>query len=454
MFFFRIIVISLVAYSFLATPVFCDDFRESDSQVWKVGQNRWTIQEEDNYSKWIAANVTEDFFIRHGIRVDCADVPYALRWIYARIAHLPAAANAFNRPLLGHWSKDWAHLPTNARWHKDRRFRAALLYMLSTTSTRSLPADTYPIRIATDSVKAGTVFLAAEDHAGIAIRIVLDGSTIHPVQTLEAGSPARIQRLRLRNLLLPDPGGDNISGLLRFRWPIKTGRSWRYLPEKDHPFYSKEQYSPSFAQGYIDYLEAIAKRIDPKIYDPEDKTEKIINSLTRRLNERIPVVLEGYKACRKIRCPEESRIWEVYSTPGRDEFISVIMDHLNELIDKNELDRGAILDKMTQIRLQITPDRSVTLQHVFQNFRWLSSDPEATIEARWGLDKCGMIATQMKGALESISFIRKKYGKTDPVFAERTTWTQQKIVDEMIRESEQNYCANKFPRNLMLKKYQ
>ena len=454
MFLFRLIVISLVAYAFLATPAFCKDSRESDSQVWKVGQRQWTIQEEDNYSKWIEANVAEDFFIRYDIRVDCADVPYALRWIYARIEHLPAAASPFNRPLIGHWSKDWAHLPTDTRWDKDRRFRAALLYMLSKVSTRSLRADTYPIRIATDSVNAGIVFLAAEDHAGIIIRIVLDGSTIHPVQTLEAGSPARIQRMHLRNLLLLDPGGDNISGLLGFRWPIKTGRSWRYLPEKDHPFYSEEQYSPSFTQGYSDYLEAIAKRIDPKVYDPNDKADKIIDSLTRRLNQRIPVVLEGYEKCRKTRCPENSRIWEIYSTPGRDEFISVIADHLNELIDNNGLDRVAILDKMATIRLQITPDRFVTLQHVFQNFQWLSSDPDAAIEARWGLDKCGMIETRMTSARESISFIQKKYGRTDPAFAERSIWTQQKIVDEMIRESEKNNCTKKIPPNSMLNKSQ
>ncbi|MEE9913520.1 MAG: hypothetical protein K4571_17545 [Deltaproteobacteria bacterium] len=447
MFSFRLIVILLVTCTLLAAPAFCEDFRESDAQVWKVGQRRWTILEEENYSKWIEANVAEDFFVRYNIRVDCADVPYALRWIYARIAHLPAAASPFDRPSIGHWSKDWAHLPTDARWDKDRRFRAALSNLFSKASTRSLRADTYPIRITTDSVNAGTVFLAGEDHAGIIIRIVLDGSTIHPVQTLEAGSPARIQRMHLRNLLLPDPGGDNISGLLRFRWPVKMGRSWRYLPEKDHPYYSEEQYSPSFSQGYFDYLEAIAKRIDPKVYDQEEKAGKIIDSLTRRLNQRIPVVLEGYEKCRKTRCREGSPIWEIYSTPGRDEFISVIMSHLDELIDKNGLDRNAILDKMAKIRLQITPDRSVTLQYVFQNFQWLSSDPDATIEARWGLDKCGMIATQMKSARESISFIQKKYGRKDPVFAEHSTWTQQKIVDEMIRESEKSNCTEMLPQN-------
>jgi hypothetical protein len=159
--------------------------------VWKVGQNRWTIQEEDNYSKWIETNITEDFFIRHEIRVDCADVPYAARWIYSRINHLPAAARTADNRFIGHWSKDWARLPTNATWDKDRRFRAALMAMLSSTSTRTLPFDTYPIQIAADSVTAGTTFLITGDHAGIVSHIFMDGSTAHPIQTLEANLPTR-----------------------------------------------------------------------------------------------------------------------------------------------------------------------------------------------------------------------------------------------------------------------
>ncbi len=272
--FFRLIVISFLAYVFTVTSAFCYDSPESDLQAWKVGQNRWTIQEEYNYGKWIEANITEDFFIRHEIPVDCADAPYALRWIYARINHLPAAATTGDHRLIGHWSKDWGRLPTNMAWDKDRRFRAALMAMLSSTSTQTLPSDTYPIRVDPDSVTGGTVFLTAQDHAGIVSYIVMDGSTTHPVQTLEAGSPARVQKLNLRNLILPYPSGDNISGLLKFRWPIKKGNQWHYLAVKDHPFYSEEQYSSAFIIGYGNYLEAIARRIDPKVYDPNDKGGK------------------------------------------------------------------------------------------------------------------------------------------------------------------------------------
>ena len=438
---FRLLIIFFVVYAFMAKFAFCDDFHESDSQVWKVGQSRWTIQEEDNYSKWIEANVTEDFFIRHDMRVDCADVPYALRWIYARIHHLPAAATIVDNRLIGHWSTDWKHIPTDENWEKDRRFRAALLYMIYRTSTRTLPMDTYPVSVTADSVQAGTTFLITGDHAGIVCQVVMDGSTTHPVQTFEANLPTRIQSLFLRNFSFPAPGHDHISGFVKFRWPIKTGDGWRYLPVKEHPFYSEEQYSPAFTKGYADYSEAVGKRIDPKVYDPYVKEEKVINTLTRRLKERIPIVLDGNKKCHEIQCLEGSRFWEIYSTPARDEFISIMVDHLDEIIKKNHLDRDAVIEKMAKIRLQISPDRVVTLLHVFQNVKWLSSDPEASIEARWGLDKCSIIAIHLKGAQESISFIQGKYGKTDPQYAERKIWIQQNIVDEMTKESQKNNCA-------------
>ena len=425
----------------MASLAFCDDSHESDSQLWRVGQNRWTVHEEDNYSKWIESNVADDFFIRHDIRVDCADVPYALRWIYARIHHLPAAATTVDNRLIGHWSTDWKQIPADENWENDRRFRAALLYMIYRTSTRTLPMDTYPVRITADSVKAGTTYLVPGNHAGIVCQIVKDGSTTHPVQTYEANLPTRIQSLFLRNFSLPAPGHNRVAGFVKFRWPIKTGDGWRYLPVKEHPFYSEEQYSPAFTKGYADYSEAVGKRIDPKAYAPYEKAEKIINTLTGRLKERIPIVLTGNKKCHEISCPEGSRFWEIYSTPARDEFINVMADHLDEIIRKNRLDRDAIMDKMAMIRLQISPDRVVTLLHVFQNVKWLSSDPKATIEARWGLDKCGIIANQLKSARESISFIQKKYRGTDARFAQQAVRTQQEIVDRMTGEAQKNNCA-------------
>jgi hypothetical protein len=414
---------------------------ESAFQVWKVGDRRWTLQEENQYAKWVASNISEDFFIRYQIPVDCADVPYAVRWIYARMKHLPAAATTVDNRLLGHWSRDWGHLPSNEKWYKDRRFRAALLFMLAKTSTRSLPADTYSIRVSSESIGAGTVFFIAESHAGIVGNIVMDGNTSHPVQTLEATMPCRVRKLYHREFVLPDPDMSFHSGLVKFRWPIENSGRWRYLPVKKHPFYSEEQYAPAFKKGYENYLDAVAKRIDPKVYDPLDRINRALNVLADRVRERIPIVLAGNRRCQWRHCPEGSRLWEIYSTPGRDDVLYVTIQFLQDFMLKNHIDGQPILDKMEEVHFQISPDRIVNLKYVFQNAGWMSSNPEATISARWGLEKCGMIMANLTDARRAIEFIKKAYGRKDPGFAERSLWVQENILDAMEREARSSNCT-------------
>jgi hypothetical protein len=52
-----------------------------------------------------------------------------------------------------------------------------------------------------------------------------------------------------------------------------------------------------------------------------------------------------------------------------------------------------------------------------------------------------MIAIHLKSAQDSITFIKKAYGKTEPHFAERSIWVQQKIVDEMMEERRKSNCV-------------
>jgi hypothetical protein len=166
-------MISCRSFILLVCCVFCwvgealaKTMGESAAQVWQVGARRWNITEEQRFASWVEKTVTEDFFIRYDIPADCADVPYAIRWIYARILHLPAAASNEDGHIFGHWSTAWGYLPTNQEWFRDQRFRMALLSMLMETSTKTVSADTCPIRIAPVSVLAGTVFIG-DGHAGM-----------------------------------------------------------------------------------------------------------------------------------------------------------------------------------------------------------------------------------------------------------------------------------------------
>lgn len=405
-----------------------------------MGDRRWTIEEEHQFGKWAEANITEDFFFRYKIPVDCADVPYAIRWIYSRIAHLPAAATTKENQSIGHWSTEWGHLPTHPEWHKDLRFRKALLHMLSETTTRTLPLDTYPIRIDPDSVTPGTVFFVTESHSGVIARVVLDGSHAHPLQTWEATVPAKAQKLNQRNFLSPRPESTTYSGLVKFRWPVVQHGQWKYLPVKEHPFYSEEQYTPAFYEGYADFVESVAKRIDPIPYDPNEKVEKVMEMITHYLRERVLIVLAGYQRCRRGGCPEGSALWEIHSTPGRDGMITLQMDHLHQIIEMNYLDKEALREKMEAIPIHISKDRSVTFYHLYQNYLWLSPHPEDSIEARWGLKKCEMILSQIRSTKNSLAFIERAYRKRDPKYADFAIRQQQEILRRLTEEWEISQC--------------
>ena len=430
---------------FFSTTAFGEIVNESSRQVWRVSDRRWTIEEEVRFGKWIEQNITEDFFIRFKIPVDCADVPYALRWIYARIAHLPAAATTKDNQLMGHWSTRWGHLPTHSEWYKDQRFRAALLFMLGETTTRTLPSDTYPIRIDPESVTPGTVFFITESHSGIISHVILDGSHAHPLQTWEATVPAKLQKMSEKNFLAPRPESTVCSGLVKFRWPVLVDGQWNYLPLKEHPFYSLEQYSSEFYEGNTDFVEAVAKRIDPTDYDPWDKMGKVVETITRFLRDRVPIVLEGYKKCQKGRCPEGSARWEIYSTPGRDGMVTLLMDHLHKIIESNQLDPERVREKMEGIHLKISKDLSITFYHLYQNYLWLSPHPEDPIEARWGLRKCDMILSQMKNAKNSMGFIERRYRKRDPKYADFSIRQQMEVLWRLQTEWNKTECKEPPP---------
>jgi hypothetical protein len=317
--------------------------------------------------------------------------------------------------------------------------------MLTETTTRTLPFDTYPIRIAPDSVTPGTVFFVTESHSGIISHVVLDGSHAHPLQTWEATLPARIQKMNQRNFLSPRPESTIYSGLVKFRWPVLQKGRWEYLSPMEHPFYSEEQYASDFYEGYADFVEAVAKRIDPTTYDPWEKVEKVMETIVRFLQERVPIVLAGYKRCRRGGCPEGSALWEIHSTPGRDGMITLLMDHLSHIIESNQLDKGKLKEKMEAIQIPISEDRSITFYHIYQNYLWLSPHPEDSIEARWGLKKCEMILSQIRSAKNSIAFIERAYRKKDPKYASFAIRQQQEILRRLTEEWDRSLCKETPP---------
>jgi hypothetical protein len=254
-----------------------------------------------------------------------------------------------------------------------------------------------------------------------------------------------------RDFLTPRPESTIYSGLVKFRWPVFENRRWNYLSVKDHPFYSLEQYSTSFSEDHTDFVEAVAKRIDPTDYNSWDKIQKVLDYTVRYVRERAPIVLEGYERCRRAKCPEGSDLWEIHSTPNRDGRIILLMDHLHHLIESKGLDQDAVKEMMGGISIRIQKSQSVTFYHLYQNYLWLSPHPEDSIEARWGLKKCELILSQIRGARNSIVFIEKTYRKRDPSYADFSIRQQQEILTRLYEEWYRSECKEPVTRPLPLK---
>ncbi len=429
-----------------STPCFSQTLDESPDQVWEVGDRRWTAEEERQFEKWVDETMTENFFIRYKIPTDCADAVYAIRWIYARINHLPAAATTREGRWIGHWSTDWKHLPTHPEWHRDGRFRAALLYLLPKTWTGTLPLDTYPVRVSPDSVTPGTLFLVTESHTGIVGHVFTDGSHAHPLQTWESALPVKVQKLNLRYFFSAKPESSARSGLVKFRWPVSENGEWKYLPVEEHPFYSEDQYTSDFCKDSADFVEAVARRIDPINYVPLEKMVKLMGTVTCYLKERVPIVLTGYEQCHNAGCPEGSEGWEIHSTPGRDGMIVSLMDHLSQIIASNPREQERAKAMMEAISIDFLENRSFTLYHVYQNHLWFSPHPEDSVEARWGLNKCEMIFRQTHTTHNAIAFIEKTYRRKDSEYAAFSIRQQQQDLYRLSEEWTRSECKEPAPR--------
>jgi hypothetical protein len=316
--------------------------------------------------------------------------------------------------------------------------------MLSATWTGTLPHDTYPVRISPDSVTPGTL-LMTNSHVVMVGHVSLGGSQAHPLQTWESMLPVKVRKLILQNFFSPRPESTLHSGLVKFRWPVFEKGGWKYLPVKEHPFYSEEQYNPHFYEGNGDFVATVAKRIDPIDYEPMEKMARVMETVTRFLRERVPIVLAGYQQCGNGGCPEASESWEIYNTPGRDGMIISLMDYLSQIIESNHLDRETVKRMMEAVPITITENCSVTLYHVYQNHLWFSPYPEDSIEARWGLKKCEMIHAQTRTARNSIAFIERTYRGKDPKYADFSVSGQQQLLVRLSEEWTRCDCGEPPP---------
>lgn len=367
---------------------------EAPGSIWPT-KNEWTWEWEQKYSEWIKENFDATFFVKHNMKTDCADVAFALRWIFARINFLPVAQLTIlsNRIFSNESVRSvWQDLPTSENWFEDQRFLAGLEFILDNTYTHSLFRDSYPIGIDRTSLMLGTHYLKLRDQGGHTL-LVAEFVNDKKIYTLSSDVPRKVRKMNRYGFWEQKQPEYNVNptqgvgGFLRMRWPKRVEGGFDLVPAEEMPFYSLEQYADDFMTGNNDFADEVFKRFG-NANTPLDRYNLAVTRLFTSLEARVQIVEDGFEFCAKYNCSEGSPNYENHSTPSRDKAIFETISFIKDLMSTSQ-DPEMAEDWQSQLGkfAAVVETRALTLSElvgIWENGSY-SSDPNSPILDRWGI---------------------------------------------------------------------
>lgn len=373
------------------------DPKVAHKPLWDVVRNTWTAQDEKDYSDWYSKNVTPQFMVGTGVKVDCADFAMSVRWTYAHDHGLPAADTlAGTGKLFGQWSgsPSWDSLPTDPDWHKDRRFLAALQYVLVNTYTHSIFYDLYPTQLSTAYVAPGSILLilysARTGHTEVVNSVGADQNYCAGrdcITVLYGNEPA--EEIAYENTAWIENGGASEGGFMRWRWPaLAADGTWALVTSPDMPGYSLEQYSvPKLPDQ--DFEDFVFGKLGMTTSDL-DRAFIAANNAVVQLKERLSVTQRGYLMCGVQPCRPSQGMYDDYSTPSRDRMFrgtSLKFQHILAKVASNDPGRQTLLNSLKKTfidgALQTFSDFIYNTNGITDH---ISPDPNDSFLNRWALE--------------------------------------------------------------------
>ncbi len=361
--------------------------------IWPT-ENEWSWEWEKKFAQWVTKTFHSNFYLDNNIATDCADAATAIRWIFSRIYKLPAGNHlAASGALFTNESikNEWKNLPTHEDWRQDKRFLAALNYILDNTYTHSVFKDGYPVAITQEAFLAGTHVIMLGDGSGHTLVVNYVNSQVKyemPIRMLQSTVPRQVRSLYESTFWSGDPVKEQ-TAILRSRWPVKNGQKWELVAANKMPHYSLEQFDPKFPGQKKSFLLALFARIAPN-FVPDKVITEGLNEIVTKLSARYNVVNEGYAFCRAKGCPEGSAAYEDWSTPSRDKTILTFFNDLEGIVTEN----SEITEEARKLWEEGLEKKFVSIDGVDYKlkqflFTWryqmFSSDPNIEPERRWGL---------------------------------------------------------------------
>ncbi len=354
--------------------------------LWVPVKNTWSTQDEDDYSQWVASQITPDFNTGTGLFADCADVSLLFRWVYARDHKLPVANSlAGSGKLVGHFTTNaaWDSLPQDADWAKDERFKAALRYVFDNTYTRSVIDDVYPTQVTPQFVRAGSIFMIIRPGDGHA-QTVKSVDPVNGITSYWGNEPA--SEIIFHGALVVEAQNKLTFGM--WRWPVLTNGSWLLIPANQMPGYSDDQSKLTFDSN-DEYQDWVDQQLGIHESD-ETRLTTVTQGFVDLLISRMETTAESLYSCVYTACAPGSAVYNNYSTFDRDaRLLSEQQDAMN-LINKLGSDNPKVQDLLRGLKGmgEIIPGTGLTWLKLFQDVSTLSTlkpDPRQPFFIRWGL---------------------------------------------------------------------
>ena len=393
---------------------------------------------------------------------DCADLPYMLRAYFAWKNGLPFSYSTAVTPL--GYSKDIRYTARGNIISARRDLVEAGIdagraipqivdtissahYRYPPSYTGRLLPDHYPVKIARDSIKPGTIIYDPNGHVAVIYKVTGEGRIhyidTHPDNSLTRGvygkaftrsSPgmgAGFKRWRPQTLVAATQSADGSF----------HGGQIRLAQDKEIPDWSDEQFFGTEANRprlwsmgkfvldgepleYYDYVRRRLANAGFK-YDPLDETRSMVHSLCEDLKYRVDAVDIAIKAQIHKR-PQPDRLpnniygtdgdWETYSTPSRDARLKTAFKELRDEIARFLALAASGSDRLVYAGNDIRADirqayeqetsawtiaymrsdgseKRLSFAEVERRLFALSFDPHHCVERRWGAQDPEELAT-------------------------------------------------------------
>ena len=296
----------------------------AQAAVW-VNQRAWSADEEQQYSRWVRASWSKNFFSQktlpgsstvnpfYGNRVDCADTVYSMRFIYSFIRRLPfVISDPSGAGLISNTMKRF-----DSKASEDERAALMLKWLYDIVATDHMDADTFPVALNASAIRPGIVILTTHaNHHSWTVKDILDTGVPWLVFNSRVGATSSIilqERKSWPHGAWVFEGDATLEGRAGFR-------DWRpaaYLnqPVWNVPGFSDEQYRVGPAQWSTVAMTALAQRRER----PDEKLLRLMDAACGDLQQRVSAVQEGVSFLRSsgYACMDPAT-FDLYSTPSRD----------------------------------------------------------------------------------------------------------------------------------------